>query len=331
VGDNNFTSRANGPVPAIRIIWGVVMRPSLRIAAVLAALLLFTGVSHAQFHAGFGHRHATYFNVRTGPLSSFTYASRTYGYGYAYGSVYGWMPSWYYGPLGVPIWQAPIQVQPPIVIQNFVPPAIVMAPPARNGAIPPEFEPAPPPKAAPPKAAAPKAAKPAPPPPPPVILPDLPKVARPLGRADADRIAEAGRKAFAEGQYGRALELFRHAADITPKEPSAHYVIAQALFALGKYREAVAAIAAGMALRADWSEARFLSRDLYWKKPDVFDEHLKSLQAAVEAFPGDAALLFLLGHQLWFDGKHAEATPFILKARAVGNNATPATAFRVDD
>ena len=300
------------------------MRPSLRIA-LIAALLFFTSASHAQFVGGFAQRQATYFHVRTGPLSSFTYAARTYGY--AYGSVYGPMPSWYYPPTGVPIWQNPIQVQPPIVIQNIIqlPGAVA---PARPGAIPAEFEAAPP-KVQPPLAA-PKAAKPVPMPPV-VIIPDPPRADRPIGRADADRIAEAGRKAFADGQYGRALELFRNAADITPKEPSAHYAISQALFALGKYREAVAAIAAGMALRADWPDARFHSRDLYWKKPELFDDHMKGLRAAVEAFPQDSSILFLLGHQLWFDGKHVEATPLIVKARAGGKEQSPAEAFRVDD
>jgi Flp pilus assembly protein TadD len=157
----------------------------------------------------------------------------------------------------------------------------------------------------------------------------VPEIARPraANRADADRLVETGRTAFADGQYGRALERFRRAAEITPNEPSAHYLVSQAHFALGKYREAVAAIAAGMALRADWSEARFHSRDLYGPKPANFDLHLADLRRAVEMFPEDATLLFLLGHQLWFDGKHGEAKPLILKARAVGKDQTPAGAF----
>ena len=161
-----------------------------------------------------------------------------------------------------------------------------------------------------------------------MIAPEPPAPA-PLGRADADHIAEAGRKAFAGGQYGRALELFRRAATITPNEPSAHYLISQALFALGKYRESVAAIATGMALRADWSEARFVARDLYGRKPEAFDDQLQSLRQAVDQFPADATLLFLLGHQLWFDGKREEAKALISKARMFGKDATPAEAFRV--
>lgn len=297
------------------------MRPSVRLAITLAGLLFLASEGNAQFRGGFGQRQTTVFQVRNGPYSSFTFASS--GYGFGFGPIYGPVPSWYYGWPGYPIINNPYTVQPPIVIQNIInaPPAIAVAP-ARPPVIPAEFE-APPPKPAP------KGAKPMAPLPPPVALPDPPKVPNALGRADADRVAEAGRKAFADGQYGRALELFRRAAEITPNEPSAHYLVSQALFALGKYREAVAAIATGVATRADWSDARFASRDLYWKKPEVFDDHLKALQQAVAEFPQDATLTFLLGHQLWFDGKKDEAKRLILKARQLGKEQTPAEAFRV--
>jgi tetratricopeptide (TPR) repeat protein len=292
------------------------MRPYLRIAAVIAALLFFTSTSHAQFYGGFGYRQAYAFNFRVGPYNYF--GAYRFGFGYTY-PIY---PAWYYTP--APAYWNPWPVQQPIVIQNIIQAGAAV--PVANGrppVIPAEFEaPAKPAPKPPPKAAK--------PPPPPVIVPDLPKADRALGRADADRLAESGSKAFANGQYGRALELFRKAADITPNEPSAHYLVSQALFALGKYREAVAAIAVGVKLRDDWSEARFKSRNLYWKKPEAFDDHLKALRQAVAEFPQDASLLFLLGHQLWFDGKQDEARKLIEKARVIGKDQTPAGAFGVN-
>jgi hypothetical protein len=295
------------------------MRPCLRIAAVIAALLIFTSAGNAQFYGGFGYRQAYSFHFRTGPFNSFSWVGG-YRFGFAY--AYPTYPLWYSWPV-VPVYANPWPVQQPIVIQNIIQ-AGAAAPvaAARPAVIPAEFE-APAPKAIP---KAPKVAK----PPQAVIVPDLPNPDRRLGQADADRLAESGSKAFGNGQYGRALELFRKAAAITPNEPSAHYLVSQTLFALGKYRESVAAIATGMKLRDDWSDARFKSRDLYFKKPDVFDDHLKSLRQAVVEFPQDAALLFLLGHQLWFDGKHNEARALILKAREIGKEQTPAEAFRVD-
>ncbi|MSR52065.1 MAG: hypothetical protein EXS09_02100 [Gemmataceae bacterium] len=285
----------------------------LRIVLLSAALLLVADAAQAQFRGGYGYsqRQNAFFQVRTGPYSSFTYSGS--GYGYGFGSIYGPVPSWYYGYPGIPIVNNPIQVQPPIIVNNIIqaPQAPAVVPP-RPPVIPAEFG---------------QVALPAPKPLPPVPK-KLVEPAKPmLGQPDADRVAEAGRKAFADGQYGRALELFQRVATITPNEPSVHFLISQAQFALGKYREAVSSIADGIALRVDWSDARFVARDLYWKKPAIFDDHLRPLIQAVEAFPDDAGLLFLLGHELWFDGKREEAKPLVLKARKLGKS--PAESFGV--
>jgi tetratricopeptide (TPR) repeat protein len=274
------------------------MRPSRWIAA--AALLLSAGPAPAQvvipIQARFGGQTSIFVQPRVGPHWGIP------GY---------WTPPFWYGPGWYP-------AQQPIIIQNIIqtpPPIPVVTGPIREPLMPAEFDL---PRPAVVKVKAPAKL------PPRVEVEEPPR--RPPGRADADRIVEAGRKAFADSQYGRALELFRKAAEITPNEPSAHYLVSQAYFALGKYREAVAAITAGMALRADWSEARFNSRDLYSRQPPAFDEHLAALRKAATAFPDDPALAFLLGHQLWFDGKREEARPFLLKARAAGKE-TPAEAF----
>jgi Tetratricopeptide repeat len=285
------------------------MRPSPWIAA--AAILLTAASSQAQvivpIQARFGGQTSIFIQPRVGPVYGTSYVN---GGGFGFGPGYGLSPFWY-GRGWYP--------SPPVIVQNIIqaPPPVPLYPgPVREPLIPPEFDPPP----------RPVAKAPVPPKPPVRVEVELPPK-RALGRADADRLVEAGRRAFADGQYGRALELFRKAADITPNEPSAQYLVSQAYFALGKYREAVAAIAAGMALRADWSQARFNSRDLYWKKPALFDEHLAALRQAATAFPDDPVLQFLLGHQLWFDGQPEEARPFILKARALGKEQTPAEGF----
>jgi Tfp pilus assembly protein PilF len=304
------------------------MKPFPRSAAV-AAVLLVTGASHAQFVGGFGQRNVVGFHVRNGPFSSFTYVAG--GYGYGFGPIYGPVPSWYYGWPGIPVVTNPYVVQPavtpPVVIQNIIQAPPVGGPPAgQQGFVPPELGPAPPAK---PAARAPKVAAKVPvvPPPPPARVEVDEPARKPLGRADADRLAEAGRKAFTAGQYGRALELFRRAVEIMPNEGSAHFLVSQAEFALGKYREAAAAVAAGMAVRPDWPDARFVARDLYWKTPELFDDHLKALRQAVEAFPDDAGLLFVLGHQLWYDGKPDEARVLFQKAVALTKWQSPAAKF----
>jgi hypothetical protein len=304
------------------------MRLSLRFAAAAVTVLVITNFSSAQVGGGFHQRQGIAFQVRTGPNSSFTYVAGSYGFGF--GPIYGPLPPWYYGQPGVPIVNNPFTVQPPVVINNVVqvPPAAPPAaapPPNRGPQVPAEFDPAPAPGANPKPAAKPGRA--AGPQKPAALMPDPPKAVKLPGRAEADRAVETARKSFSEGQYGRAAELFARAADMTPNEPSALWLLSQAEFALGKYREAVDAIAAGMALRPDWSEARFNSRDLYWKKPELFDDHLKALRDAVASFPDDPILLFLLGHELWFDGKADEAKALMLKAKQLGNGKTPAEKF----
>jgi Tetratricopeptide repeat len=292
------------------------MRTTLRNASAIAAVLCLAGSATAQLvitpvQAQFGGRRGTsiFVQPRIAPFPPGWGSSNGY---WTYNGGSPWNGGgWVYNP-------------PPIVIQNFITPPLVGMPYIRGGGVvvpPPEFE-------APAVKAPPKVPNLGPAPKPPeVIVPDPAKVPPPPpGRVEADRIVESGRKAFADGQHGRALELFRRAAEIMPNEPSVHFLVSQAQFARGKYREAVAAVASGMAIRGDWSEARFAPRDLYWKKPAVFDDHLQALRDAVAAYPDDAGLIFLLGHELWFDGKHDEAKAVILKARALAKG-TPADAF----
>ncbi len=110
------------------------MRPSFRIAlTLLVALFAFTSDSQAQFRGGFGRRHTTFFQVRTGPLSSFTYISSGYGF-----VVPIYNSGWYYGPGGIPIYNNPYyNPQPPVVIQNIVQqPVAAPAPPAVSRSFP---------------------------------------------------------------------------------------------------------------------------------------------------------------------------------------------------
>lgn len=281
------------------------MKLSHRMVAAVAAVLALAGTGHAQRIVGF--------KVTTiAPYGAFGYPAAGY-----YNPLYGGLP-WYYGWPGLPVIPRPVIVPsvvtpPPVIIQNIIqPPAVA----AGAGFVPPEVAPAAPP--------APKPRVPAKP----AIPPAMPKPeVPPPGLADADRLVEAGRRAFTDGQYGRARELFRRAVAINPKEPSTHYLISQAAFALSKYREAVAAIAAGMALRPDWPQTRYASRDLYWDNPKLYDEHLTTLRQAAAAFPNDADLVFLLAHQLWFDGLKDEAQALFRKAAAMPGGDTPAAAF----
>jgi tetratricopeptide (TPR) repeat protein len=250
------------------------------------------------------------------------------GYGYPGGGFYGPYPS---------ISQVSVYYAPP-------PPTVIVAPAADRAEMaamaldllrrrvredpryePPaeEFDGQPPPVPLPPKADAPKpppkVEQPKPPPkveqpkPPPAKPPDAPKPPPEPPKALDDPVAEnarlvsLGRDAFAAGEYGRAAERFRKATTVAPAPPLAHFLLAQSLLALGKYREAVDAVHAGLAAQPDWPTGRFHARDLYGANAAEFTDHLKALEDALNRRADDPVLLFLYGYALWFDGRQDDA------------------------
>jgi hypothetical protein len=128
-------------------------------------------------------------------------------------------------------------------------------------------------------------------------------------------LLEAGRKAFTDRVYGLAAQRFRQAALDDPRDHLARFYLAQAQFALGKYRDAVKSIEAGMDLKKGWPAARFHARELYGKNDIDFLGHLKRLEDVLDKHPADPVLLFLRAYELWFDGKRAKARPLFRQAK----------------
>jgi hypothetical protein len=151
--------------------------------------------------------------------------------------------------------------------------------------------------------------KPKPPPPKP-LLPD------PDPKTEYARLIALGHDAFTAQEYARAGRRFQQATQVLPKEHLAYFLLAQAKFALGKYREAVAAIHAGVQLRPDWPLERFRPVTLYGDNVAEYPQHLKQLENTLSNHPDDPVLLFLFGYQLWFDGKPNEARPYFRQAAA---------------
>jgi tetratricopeptide (TPR) repeat protein len=115
-------------------------------------------------------------------------------------------------------------------------------------------------------------------------------------------------------EYGRAALRFRQALRVRPRDAVAHFLLAQALLALGKYPEAVDAIHAGMALRPDWPTVNFQPLELYGPNVTEYPEHLGALEATLGRHPNGPVLLFLYAYQLWFDGRKEEAWPLFRRA-----------------
>jgi hypothetical protein len=145
-----------------------------------------------------------------------------------------------------------------------------------------------------------------------------PKEAKPQPPEDprlaSARNVDLGKEGFAIGEYGRAAFRFQKAADLAPDQALPHFLLAQSFFALGKYRDAVSAVHAGLALDPTWpaTGARFAA--LYGPANNELALHLQQLAAARAAHPDDPVLLFLQGVVLWFDGRQDDARLLFEKA-----------------
>ena len=179
------------------------------------------------------------------------------------------------------------------------------------------LKPAPPVAPPNPPAPVPPAPKPQPPaPPPPGPPPELPKPPAPMDDpgAEAARLVGLGRAAFANLEYGRAADRFRQAAVLAPAQALPQFLLAETLFAQGKYSDAVDAIHAGMVLQPDWPNARFAPLDLYGPHAADYADQLRALQDALDHRPGDPDLLFLTAYALWFDGRKDDARALFQRA-----------------
>jgi hypothetical protein len=124
-----------------------------------------------------------------------------------------------------------------------------------------------------------------------------------------------GRQTFAGREYGRAARFFKQAGEAHPDNAVAHFLLAQAQLALGKYRDAVASIHAGLRLDKEWPNSRFKPAALYGANAADYGEHRAELQEALKRRPDDPVLLFLSAYQLWFDGQEDEARRLFGQAR----------------
>jgi tetratricopeptide (TPR) repeat protein len=142
----------------------------------------------------------------------------------------------------------------------------------------------------------------------------LEKPRNPNPLVEYHRQIDLGCEAFGEGSFGQARFRFQEANRLKPEMASGFFSRAQAEFALGKYREAVASLVEGIRLRPEWATTRFQARELYGNRLGLFDLHLQELRNALAKRPDDPALLFLYGYQLWFDGRRDEVKEILAKA-----------------
>jgi Flp pilus assembly protein TadD len=146
-------------------------------------------------------------------------------------------------------------------------------------------------------------------------------------RAKMEAELRAGTAEFSLGDFARALKRFEAAHLHLPLDPLPLFHQGQAHLALGNYQRAVVVIQRGLRWNPDWAKSEFRPRALYGPRAAAFDRHLGQLAELVEKTPNDPGLLFLLGYQLWFDGKQEQARPLLRRAAALSIDNDHLTGF----
>jgi tetratricopeptide (TPR) repeat protein len=130
-----------------------------------------------------------------------------------------------------------------------------------------------------------------------------------------------GLAAFRAGEFGLAGLRFRKAAEVAPGQTRPYFLLGQAEFAMGNYRDAVSAIESGMKLDKHWPRTPVQPRlDLYKGRDAEYTEHMQRLADAMAAHPNHPSLMFLIAHQLWFDGRRQNAQVIFRQARPLTDN-----------
>ncbi len=118
---------------------------------------------------------------------------------------------------------------------------------------------------------------------------------------------------FRNGRYREAADAFRLAADTHQGDPSAKIYAAHALFAVGRYQEAVPYLRRAFELQPNIALLSFDIRDDYKQRSD-FDQQLSTLQEAVQHAPANMDRLIVLGYVLYFTGHRDDAYPVLVSA-----------------
>jgi hypothetical protein len=160
--------------------------------------------------------------------------------------------------------------------------------------------------------------------------PAIPRPPDPLpdAREESAWLIELGLAAFRDGEYGVAAQRFRQAADVEPKLARGYFLLAQAEFAMGKYQHSAATVHAGVKIDKQWPHLLVQPRlDLYKGRDVEFVAHMKRLTNAAAANPNHPPLLFLVAHQLWFDGRRMDALALFQRLRPLAKDPSAIDAF----
>ena len=128
--------------------------------------------------------------------------------------------------------------------------------------------------------------------------------------------ATQGEQEFRVGKYEAAVRSWRHSLVDEPGNGGVMMLMAQALFATGKYDEAAGAVQLGMQMLPveKWGVVVEHYKELYAKIGD-YTTQLRVLEKSRNEHPDDPALRFLLGYHYSFLGYPKEGLKQLDKCR----------------
>ncbi len=132
--------------------------------------------------------------------------------------------------------------------------------------------------------------------------------------AEGLRYKRRGEDAFRAGNYRQSLRYFNHAIVELPRDGRLYLLTAQALFAVGEYRSAAAAIHQGVSLldADDWGSVVQNYQDYY--RGDAYVRQMRRLDEYIDKNPEAAYAYFVRGYQYGFLGHKEAAVADLAKA-----------------
>jgi len=121
---------------------------------------------------------------------------------------------------------------------------------------------------------------------------------------------------FRDGQYERAALNMLGAAEMNHTDGASRLHAGHALFALGRYDEAIPLIERAFELAPILAFHSYDIRDEYGDKAQ-FDLHLQALKAYVAGHPNSAGAVTLLGYVAYYTEGPGAAYPYLKRAAAL--------------
>jgi len=140
-------------------------------------------------------------------------------------------------------------------------------------------------------------------------------------RRHATAMRAEGRDLFRDGEYERAAIRFLGAADMDQGDAAARVYAGHALFALGRYKDAVDLLRRAFELQPELTYQPYDARSDYGRMRD-FDDHLRTLQRHLTREPQDDYALILMGYVLYYTDGPTQARPYLERAAKIAPQDT---------